>query len=512
VQPERDAVKVAFIGNGQARILSEVYRQLVGITAGHIVSFANPAVHFSRENEEEISAADIVVLQEQGHKPDVDLEALNGNATLVRMPEVIIDFLWPFGGQPHVRNHRTAMFPDGPYPAQLGDAYLNRQIQAGAGFAAASGYIDLAIDEVIDLDRYKDLVVQRQGAIDLSAESDFAAMIDDQFRVRPFLANPMQPEDWLLRELAQMLFARMCIPVPLSDTWRMPGRRPPQLPIHPAVAAHFGLQWAPAGRLYRGWTGEHVSFPEYARRYLAYADGPELEEGARQAQEGEASAALEPLLIAITRASGQASLSAYRAISQVLTRTGHTAAALETMQKAAAIEPANVDLCLTKAELLLALNRLDEADAEIARYIAQNPTSLAPHVLSANVSERRGDTDGMVAALRAAVAIDGSDRSVRSRLTLVLARQGDLAGACQSAEAEIVLQPDSPHPHLFVAGLLIRRGELEAAEHHVARARALAPDITRRAGLSKELAHREEELEARRRAPPRVELEARAAM
>jgi len=277
-------VKVVFLGGGQANVLCQAYRSLMPSAE---VVWLDGSQHVSRAQEEALAGADVMALQARGARLSVDLEEIDAKGEQIWFPELGLDFLWPFAGQPHISNSWDVLFPEGPFPVELGDAYLNRRLQRReAPEAIEEAYIALDVAATIDLDAYKQLVLDRQSEIDALCGSDFASRLDSEFRLQPLFANSLAPLPELLRAIANALFARLPGDAALSEAWRPAGALPPEAPIHPSVAAHFGLRWTNS-RYYRTWTGEGIDFPEYVRRYLAFAEGSELEHGLRLAAAGE---------------------------------------------------------------------------------------------------------------------------------------------------------------------------------------------------------------------------------
>ncbi len=110
--------------------------------------------------------------------------------------------------------------------------------------------------------------------------------------------------------------------------------------------------------------------------------------------------------------------------------------------------------------------------------------------------EKRGDAEGRIAPLRAAVDLRPQDAALRSRLTLALADKGDLAGAIRSAEAELVLNPGNPHARAYLSHLLERSGDRERARVELARTLAIIAVGPQYAELRNQLMTRRVDLEA----------------
>ncbi len=442
-------------------MLRDLYQRLSGAEAHWI----DPAINLQPADEARLAAADMLALQAQGAPIRADLETLAPNAERALFPELALDFLWPFGGQPHVRNTRDALFPAGPFPVELGDAWLNRRLDGRERLEAVEAeYLALDVAAILDLDAYKAMALQRQAEIDAACGADFAARLEAEFRHRPLFVNPLAPGTDLLRDLANWTFARLGAPYTLTRDWR-PGGHVPELPPHPSVARHFGLAWT-QGRRYRLWTADGVDFGEYVRRYLSFCEGPEVETGILTIALGHAEAGLELLEKAAQRPMGRRCERVRRSLTFAFLSAPQSGDAAAALRRAGALE----DDDLYPAAEACARGRWSEAEAAALERLHQKPSSVELHLFLALVRERRGDAEGRIEALRGALRLRPGDRHLQSRLTVALASHGDLAGAIASAEAEIALNPENPHARAFLSNLLERAGERESAKAHLQRA------------------------------------------
>ena len=87
-------------------------------------------------------------------------------------------------------------------------------------------------------------------------------------------------------------------------------------------------------------------------------------------------------------------------------RAGDSAGALDPLVEAVAIEPKLRwgEPYLVAAEALAALDRLEEAEDALERFIFTNSSSVQGQVLLADVRKKRGDRDGARAALDSALS------------------------------------------------------------------------------------------------------------
>ena len=404
-------------------------------------------------------------------------------------PEVALDFLWPFGGQPHLRNTRDDVFGEGPFPAEIGDAWLNRRLSARQlPQAIEAEYLALDVANVVDLDRFRRMALERQAELDRATGEDFASKLEVAYRAEPLFANPTTPIPELMRGLANRVFAKMRAPFALGQDWRSEAHLP-ELPVHPSVARHFGLAWT-EGRRYRTWTGERIDFEEYVRRYLAYAEGPELEAGIKLAADGRAAAARPLLEKGIARPMGRRSATGRAAMARAFVSDPGGGDAAAALRRAGALEDAD----LMAAAGAFVAGRWAEAEAAALARLRRGSISAEVHVFLALVREKTRDEDGRIAALRAALALRPRDPALQSRLTLALSGRGDLAGAIASAEAEVALKPENPHARAFLSHLLERAGQIDRARAELQRVLEIVAVGDEYAGLRRALMQRQSAL------------------
>ncbi len=133
--------KIVFLGDCQAQALMQIYRDFVTRLSGDSVQWIN-SWDASEASLQSIKDANAVVSQLFNVERKVTAAGMSSGAMKVEFPAIFIGFLWPFSGQTgHVRNAPTARLVDGPYPAQLGDTYLNTLIRQGVTAEDASNAI-----------------------------------------------------------------------------------------------------------------------------------------------------------------------------------------------------------------------------------------------------------------------------------------------------------------------------------------------------------------------------------
>lgn len=469
-------MRVVFVGGAQALRLALAYVRR-DQTAGDSCWVSDRAVA-APQNAEALRSADKILRLGAGV---LDAEALATQAEILHLPELQLDFLWPFAGQPHIANMPDEFHPNGPYPADLGDAWLNRALEGPRRpEAIAQAYLALDVARLVDLDALKDMALERQRGHDKSLGVDFASRIEAGFRQRPLFKSPRCPGAELFGLLAQAAFARLG--VAYSGEAGEPVAR--DLPIHPSVAAHFGLE-ANVRQAQDG--GEGNDFAEYVHRYLAYAEGPQLERGLALLAKDRFEEAAQTLEIAAARPMGRRSRFARRGLA----RANLLASGVAAPDAAAAADRGDPDHLTELAAF--ARGRWREAERAFLAYMARVPSKAEDFARLADIREKLSDAPGAFAAIELAAGLAPDDRALANRLTLALAARGDTLAAIRSAEREIALEPRSPHPRAFLIMLLIRCGWRDRAAQEADRALALIGDAPEYAELREALSARRAE-------------------
>jgi tetratricopeptide (TPR) repeat protein len=468
-------LKVVFYGGRQALRLALVYVREADDPQG--ANWMADHLAPSADDAETLRGADKIVWIDSG-APPLDVEDLELSAEIVRLPELQLDFLWPFGGQPHIANFSDALYPDGPFPAELGDAWLNRALEGPArAEAAEEAYLALDVARAVDLDRMRDLSLARQAERDRLYGVDFASRIEAGFRAPSLFLSPRTPGRELFGALAQTAFARLGLTYS-GAAEAAPAAR--ELPIHPRVAEHFGLEGA-SGRVCVDYWGGPVDFTEYVRRYLAFAEGPELEHGLAMLAAGRAEEAVDRLEIAAARPMGRRSSSALRGLAHasVLALNDPGRRADLSAFVGADVDDPDILAVLTA----FARGRPLVAERRLMAYLAHAPDRAENFAVLATIRETRGDVGGALAALEGAVGLGTRDPRLMGRFAMALAARGDMMATVRAVEAQIALDPQNPHAHAFHAQFLVHVGWRGRAEEALERALAVVGDAPELASL-----------------------------
>jgi hypothetical protein len=278
------ARRIVLIGNCQMQAMMQLYQRFVAGRTGdrlrHVPSYAD----LTDDGRKAIEEADVVVEQLLDLKPKADTDGLSTATARLYIPMVTAAFLWPFAGQPHPKNAACPFLTGGPYGGEASDSYLNRLILSGTDpEEAVETYVNLDVRKRVNLDRLFELVMDRQRSRDEATGYDIAGVIEGHFRTEQIFLSPYHPNTRVSIALATRFFEQLGADRADIERMRAQTNITPfpkgELPVHPAVARHFGLTYVTPDRRYRFMNEGLFTFREYALRYMRYEWNDALEEG-----------------------------------------------------------------------------------------------------------------------------------------------------------------------------------------------------------------------------------------
>ncbi|HZU87942.1 MAG TPA: WcbI family polysaccharide biosynthesis putative acetyltransferase, partial [Stellaceae bacterium] len=433
--------RVVFVGNRQIEVLARLCRQFGdGERSGraiYIAAHRRP----SDDGWKALAAADVIVEQLQDFKPKIDLSGLSGSAERIAVPLASGGFLWPFAGQAHPGN---PSLPYLPYPAEWGDAYLNRMISRGADpQATVAAYLALDVNDLVDLDRLYQRTLEKQRQRDAATGFSVAKIIAEHFRDEAVFLTPLHPNRRVALALADQLFRRLDIGAAERERMNRTLQATPfpkdELPIHPSVARHFGLRYIGEGHRFRLVNEGRLTFAEYALRYMEGRWNAALAEGLALAEGGDPAAARDRLRAGLAVAPEAAA--GYAALGRVLARLGQREEAIETARRAAALEPEDASYHAGLAALLRDAGNFAEAERECRTALALDPTDARSAALLVDVLRRADRPEEGVEIARAAAESLPDDLDCLISLAQFLIEAGDLAAAEAALRRAIAIAP-----------------------------------------------------------------------
>jgi len=492
-------MRIVMIGNCQVQALLGLYKRFAKLSHGQTVIYIRSYEDISPSDRQVIASADVVIEQVQDFRPKGDIAGITTKAERIGVPVVNCGFLWPFAGQPHPHNPRRPYREGGPYGSESSDAYLNRLIKKGIDpDTALASYRDLDVNGMVSLDRLLEVSLDRQRARDELTGFEIAPVIETYFRIEQVFLTPYHPNVRVAVALAAQFFAKLGVDP--ADTARMQRavRITPfpkeELPVHPAVARHFGLQWAGEERTYRFLHEGYFSFAEFVPRYMACAWNETLDEGIEAARTGDLPRAHDLLVAALADSpnSGQG----HSTLAHVLERSGRQKEALPVSRRAVALEPYDAGFRLQLALLLFQFGDAHEAEREMRLAAALEPfdphfpgmlanrlsrdgvveeaavvawhglvcSPYAPnlHMELGHARSKLGDGNGAADSYQRALLFDPENFGARLALADTLERTGRTADALGAVRAALKLRPGDPALRLRLARLLEATGQPDA--------------------------------------------------
>jgi tetratricopeptide (TPR) repeat protein len=482
--------QIVLIGNCQMQAMAGLYKRFVAGRTGDIVEHVPSYQDLTAEHRNAIQQADVVVEQLFDLKPQVDTDTLSTTTPRLFIPMVTAAFLWPFAGSPHPKNAFYPYLTGGPYGGEASDSYLNRLIMAGTDpEEAVETYANLEVNSRVNLDRLFEIVMDRQRSRDEAAGYQIADIMERHFRAEQIFLSPYHPNVRIATALARQFFNRLGAQQDeidrMIDCTRITPFPKSELPFHPSVCRHFGLDWVAPDRRYRFQNEGLFTFREYALRYMRYEWNDALEEGMHLSHIGKLDEARERLTVGIERSPQSAA--GYNALSHVLNHRGAPDEAITALQRAVEIEPDSAPYRANLGNLLRQNRRLDEALTELRSAVAMDPVHPHYYVLLAHLLRQRGTGAEALDLIREAIRLDPYAAGLRAELAGFLESNGDLAGAVESLQDAVALAPADEGVHHRLAHLLGRVNRLDDAIEAARAAIELAPASTRARVVMSEL-------------------------
>jgi tetratricopeptide (TPR) repeat protein len=480
--------RIVFIGNCQLLSLSQLYRRFADRAGDEQITYLPSYEDLTQDRITTITDADVIVEQRMDVAPKAEIGGIATTAERHFVPLLAGGFLWPFAGQPHPRNESHWFLPSGPFDGEMSDSYLNRLIEQGVpSEEAVKQYLALDVNRVRNLDRFFEIIVDRQRSRDEACGFQIADLIVEHFRNEPLYRTPHHPNLRVALSFATQFFRIMRVDAAstrrLHEQIRITPYPKTQLPIHPAVAQHFNLKYADNRTRYRIQEEGRLNFAEYALRYMKGEWNRDLAEGIALAGRDLAQA-LPKLEAGLERSPNSAE--GWYTYADALRRAGRPAEAETAGRRAIPIDPTEGRYFYGLGHTLLELDKLDEAAEAAERAVLLEPFDQHFYGLAANIALRRGRLMDAESSVRQAIELDPANPHTRSLLGDTLLRQDRPADAAAAFRAAIELGPDVPGFHIALSRSLARLDRMPEAIDVARRAAALDPD---NAGVQGHLSH-----------------------
>jgi tetratricopeptide (TPR) repeat protein len=156
---------------------------------------------------------------------------------------------------------------------------------------------------------------------------------------------------------------------------------------------------------------------------------------------------------------------AHFALAQTYLHIGALSAAYGELQRTVSLQPANVKARLDLGNLLLAANKIDDAQAQASASLALQPNNADIHALLSRLAAKRGQKDAALTEIHRALQLAPNEAALHE--TLALLEMGDPAQRA-AVENEMKkaaeLDPKSVNAKLLLAAFYVRENRLQDAE------------------------------------------------
>jgi tetratricopeptide (TPR) repeat protein len=169
--------------------------------------------------------------------------------------------------------------------------------------------------------------------------------------------------------------------------------------------------------------------------------------------------------------------------------------ALSWVRKARALSRASADLANLEASILIALGRLDDAEAVTGETLKKEPYNTEAAFVAAELEIARGRTGNALARYREISRRYPDDRRVLVSLALASGSLGDTRGAQAYIDKAMLLHPDDYRVYYYAAYLDSLAGRLDSGIHNAGEALALRPAFAPARDLLASLRYRSGEWE-----------------
>lgn len=419
---------IACVGNCQSRTIRALLQATPEISRDYDVVFLR-----NRAGLEAVRRRIVACIEQVTHSWEgagVSRADLPPGAVLIRYPAAMAIYPWPT-----IAFHRRAKGAQAReperlwYPHTLCDSLALRLIEDGIPrdrFVEA--YFEIDITARYPLDRLYEINLAKARQLD--EQSDFGTwdLVESEGRKAQLFRTADHPNGPLMAYIMEAILDRLpglqdrAFLRRLTAEWKAgPGIQAVEAPVHPDVAEHFDLQWAPRGRRYTFWHEGSFTFEEHLLRLFDFTFCEAYHRGVRALSDGRIDDAV--ALLRQATAELPRSTAALRLYATALTRKRDYRSALSVRRRVFTLEP-SAAAAVEYARTLHQAGRSDEA----VRFLADLPPVVGaePAVLSARAAAARavGRLDEANRWLDAAEAADPDHVQV----LLERARQAEAEG------------------------------------------------------------------------------------
>jgi hypothetical protein len=193
----------------------------------------------------------------------------------ITVPDPRFPALWPFCAD-DPRNadldrprNRQGQLPTYPF----GDSLVLEQLQLGAALEdIIARYLALDVATIVDLDALMADCIRRIEQAERGADVKICEFVASTFRRQKVFSTPSQAQNPLLLQMTNQVLTQIgCPTIGESILDRLQPLVPLELPIHPSIGRHFGLQYVDDTARYFINHRSHLTFDEFIRNYVTFA-------------------------------------------------------------------------------------------------------------------------------------------------------------------------------------------------------------------------------------------------
>jgi hypothetical protein len=263
-------------GNCQAEAISTIFRKdpvtEESFRVLYLRSFDHPSDGWDELRGEDVANC-AVLCEQHDPRPFPYRDLLPAGCHTVTFPAIDFTPLWPFSCPNPYNVPEPPVFPFGRFP--YGDRIIIESIDKKMPpKEILSYYLSGWVRYGMDLDRLLQVESARLTARDSHCDVKMSDFVLENFRQERLFWSNNHPTSALLRELIHRLLAIAEPLEPLLDeldldatiSYRLSPEGPlgaVSIPVHPKIAAHFGLEWYDAGERHQSFGGLTYSGAEY---------------------------------------------------------------------------------------------------------------------------------------------------------------------------------------------------------------------------------------------------------
>jgi hypothetical protein len=273
--------QIVFYGNCQAGALATAFSSHPAIaerfSVRHLPSFDDP-VNRARVMEQADVRSTAVLFEQHDPVRFPHLEDLPSDCVSATFPSIDFNLLWPLTRDNPYNDRSDPAVPWGAFP--YGDRFLIEAIERGDSLEAIlERYAADSPGALPDLDRFAKLERGRLMARDAKCDVKIADFVLSQFQQTALFWCVNHPTMAALLEIGRRLLDTIDGPssplrgISFDESSGMSTSIEPlaliNVPVHPVVAAHFGLEWYEGMNGRYGLDGAKLTYEEYLREMVA---------------------------------------------------------------------------------------------------------------------------------------------------------------------------------------------------------------------------------------------------